>query len=113
MTIKVIIFLLVSGFAGIKRPIWGAIVGSILAPALSIIHMMAFDAPTVVMLAPFGFGFGLLTGVFFWNLFHDSEYNKQNEKTYFMGMTRNLRSGFIYTDEEEKNAKDNKRSNIK
>lgn len=113
MLIKVIIYIIVSGTAGIRKPIWGAIAGALIAPILSIIHMMSFDLPTVFMLTLFGFGFGLLIGVTFWNLFHDSEYNKQNEKTYFMGMTRNLRSGSIYTDEEQKNAKENKESNIK
>ena len=113
MTIKVIVFIIISGLAGIKKHIWGALVGALLAPALSIIHMMSFDLPTVFMLTPFGFGFGLLLGVLFWNVFHGSEYNKQNKKTYFMGMTRHLRSGFIYTDEEKKNAKENTSSNIK
>jgi hypothetical protein len=113
MTIKIIVFIIVSGLSGIKKPIWGAIVGTILAPVLSIINMKSFDLPTVLTLMPFGFGFGLLIGVTCWNLFHGSEYNKQNEKTYFMGMTRHMRSGFIYTDEEEKNAKENKKENIK
>ena len=113
MIIKLIIFFIISGIAGIRKPIWSAIVGALLAPTLSTIHLMSFDLPSVVMLTPFGFGFGLLIGVFCWNLFHGSEYNKQNEKTYFMGMTRNMRSGFIYTDEEVENAKENKKSNIK
>ena len=111
MTFKIIIFIILSGLAGIKKPIWGALLGAILAPILSIIHM-SFDLPTVFMLAPFGFGFGLLIGVVFWNLFHGTEHNKQNEKTYYMPMSRNMRGGIIFTDEEEKNTKDNKRNNI-
>ena len=77
MTFNIIVFTVLSGLAGVKKPIWGAIVGTILAPALSIIHM-SFDLPTVFMLTPFGFGFGLLIGVSFWNIFHGKEYNKQN-----------------------------------
>lgn len=112
MTFKVIIFIILSCVFGIKKPIWGGFIGAIASPILSIIHM-SFDLPTVIILIPFGFGFGLLFGVVSWNIFHGSEYNKQNEKTYYMPMTRNMRGGFIYTDEEVKNEKDNKKQNIK
>ncbi len=111
MTYKIIAFIIISCLAGIKKPIYGGLAGMIAAPAMSIIWT-PFDLPTVVILAPFGFGFGLIFGLLAWNIFHGSEYNKQNEKTYYMPMTRNMRGGIIHTDEEEKNAKDNKR-NIK
>lgn len=74
---------------------------------------MHYDLPTVFVLTPFGFGFGFLIGLVSWNIFHGSEYNKQNEKTYYMPMTRNMRGGIIYTDEEAKNAKANNNTNIK
>lgn len=108
MTFKIILFIILTCLAGMKKPIWGGLVGAAVAPILSIIHM-SFDLPTVFMLTPFGFGFGFLLGVVAWNIFHGSEYNKQNEKTYYMPMTRNMRGGIIYTDEDEKNAKENKR----
>lgn len=106
MIYKIIIFVVLSCAAGVKKPIYGGIAGAVVAPILSIINL-SFDLPTVLMLALFGFGFGLLIGVVSWNIFHGSEYNKQNEKTYYMPMTENMRGGIIYTDEEEKNAKNN------
>ncbi len=108
MTYKIIIFIIVSCLAGIKKPIYGGLAGMIAAPVMSFIFT-PFDLPTVVVLAPFGFGFGLILGILAWNIFHGSEYNKQNEKTYYMPMSRNMRGGIIHTDEEEKNAKENKR----
>lgn len=108
MTYKIIAFIMISCLAGIKKPIYGGLAGMVAAPVMSIIWT-PFDLPTVVVLAPFGFGFGLILGLLAWNIFHGSEYNKQNEKTYYMPMTRNMRGGIIYTDEEDKNAKENKR----
>lgn len=108
MTYKIIAFIIISCLAGIKKPIYGGLAGMIAAPVMSIIWT-PFDLPTVVVLASFGFGFGLILGLLSWNIFHGSEYNKQNEKTYYMPMTRNMRGGIINTDEEEKNAKENKR----
>lgn len=111
MIYKVIAFFLISGLAGIKRPIYGGITGLITAPVISII-CNSFDLPTVLVLAAFGFGFGLMWGTFSWNLFHGEEYNQQNKKTYVMPMSKagtGQRGGIIYTDEEEKNARENER----
>lgn len=108
MTYKIIIVIVLSCVAGVKKPIYGGLAGMVVAPIMSIIHM-SFDLPTVIILAPFGFGFGLLLGVLSWNVYHGSEYNQQNTKTYFMPMTQNMRGGMINTDEEEKNAHENKR----
>lgn len=108
MTYKILAFIIISCLAGTKKPIYGGFAGMIAAAVMSIIGT-PFDLPTVVVLAPFGFGFGLILGLLAWNIFHGSEYNRQNEKTYYMPMSRNMRGGTIYTDEEEKNAKDNKR----
>lgn len=107
MTYKILAFIMISCLAGIKKPIYGGLAGMIAAPLMSIIWT-PFDLPTVVVLAPFGFGFGLILGSLAWNIFHGSEYNRQNEKTHYMPMSRNMRGGIIHTDEEEKNAKDNK-----
>lgn len=84
--------------------------GFVTGPAL-FMYFNSFDLPTVVMLAPLGFGVGLIFGNLSWFIFHGTEYNKQNEKTYYMPMTEteNMRGGIIYTDEEAKNARDNKR----
>ena len=112
MTYKVIAVIIISCLAGIKKPIYGGLAGMIAAPGISIIFN-SFDLPTVVFLTPFGFGFGLLFGVISWNIFHGSECNQQNTKTYYMPMTENMRGGVIYTDEEEKNAKENKWKIIK
>lgn len=102
---------MISCLAGMKKPIYGGLAGMIAAPVMSIIWT-PFDLPTVVVLAPFGFGFGQILGLLGWSLFHGSEYNKQNEKTYYMSMSKHMGGGIIYTDEEEKNAKDNKRKII-
>jgi hypothetical protein len=110
MIYKIIALIIISCLAGIKKPIYGGLAGMIAAPVMSII-CSPFDLPTVVVLAPFGFGFGLILGLLAWKIFHGSEYNRQNEKTYYMPMSRNMRGGIIHTDEEEKNAKDNKRKN--
>jgi hypothetical protein len=106
MTYKIIAFIIMSCLAGIKKPIYGGLTGMIAAPVMSII-CTPFDLPTVVVLAPFGFGFGLILGLLAWNIFHGLQHNRQNEKTYYMPMSRNMRRGIIHTDEEEKNAKDN------
>ena len=112
MIYKLIAFFLISGIAAIKRPIYGGIAGCVTAPVISILFG-SFDLVTVLVLAAFGFGFGLMWGTFAWNLFHGEEYNQQNKKTYVMPMSKagtGQRGGIIYTDEEEKNARENKRS---
>lgn len=109
MIYKVIAVIIFSGIAGIKRPIYGGLVGSITAPLMSALFD-PFDLPTVLVLAAFGFGFGLMCGIIFWNILHGEEYNQQNKKTYVMPMNQpgsGQRGGIIYTDEEERNAKDN------
>lgn len=108
MIYKVIAVILISCLAGIKKPIYGGLAGMITAPGISIL-LNSFDLPTVVFLAPFGFGFGLMFGVLAWKIFHGSEYNKESTKPYIMPMSRNIRGGIIYTDEEEKNSKENKK----
>ncbi len=108
MIYKIIVFIIVSCLAGIKKPIYGGLAGMIAAPVMSLIFT-PFDLPTVVILAPFGFGFGLILGLLAWKIFHGSEYSRQNKKTYYMPMSRNMRGGIIPTDEEEKNARENER----
>ena len=112
MIYKVIIFAIISCLAGIKRPIYGGLAGLISAPVMSLIFS-PFDLPTVLVLIPFGFGFGLLFGRVSWWIFHGSNYSQQNIKPYVMPITKgggnSGRGEIIYTDEEVKNAEDNKR----
>jgi len=112
MAYKIIAFILLSCLAGIKKPVYGGAAGLISAPVMSIIFS-AFDLPTVLVLAAFGFGFGLLCGRVSWWLFRSSDDNQQNTKPYVMPITKGGGSGqrgeIIYTDEEAKNAEDNKR----
>ncbi len=111
MAFKIIAFLIISGIAAIKRPLYGGLAGMIAAPGIYIVFN-SFDLPTVCVLSAFGFGFGLMWGVFAWNVFHGEEYNQQNKKTYVMPMSKagtGQRGGIIYTDEEEKNARENER----
>lgn len=112
MIYKIILFLVLSAIPAIKRPIYGGLAGMIFAPAIYYIFN-SFDLPTILVLSIFGFAIGSLWGVFAWNLFHGKEYNQQNEKTYVMPMNKagtGQRGGIIYTDEEEKNARENERS---
>ena len=111
MVFKVIIFAVISCLTGLKRPLFGGLAGSISAPVMSFIFS-PFDLPTVLVLIPFGFGFGLLLGRVSWWIFYGSDSNQQNTKPYVMPITRGgggQRGEIIYTDEEAKNAEENKR----
>jgi len=112
MIYKVIIFASISCLAGIKRPIYGGLAGLVSAPVMSFIFS-PFDLPTVLVLIPFGFGFGLILGRVSRWIVHDSEYSQQKTKPYVMPITKgggnSGRGEIIYTDEEVKNAEDNKR----
>lgn len=112
MIYKIIFFLVISAIPAIKKPIYGGFTGMLTAPGIYYVFN-SFDLPTILVLSAFGFAIGLLWGVFAWNLFHDEEYNQQNKKTYVMPMNQagtGQRGGIIYTDEEEKNARENRRS---
>lgn len=112
MIFKVIIFAVISCLAGIKRPIYGGLAGLVSAPVMSFIFS-PFDLSTVLVLIPFGFGFGLLCGRVSWWIFHGSDSNQENTKPYVMPITHaggGQRGEIIYTDEEAKNAEDNKES---
>lgn len=112
MVYKIIAFFIISGIAAIKRPIYGGVAGMIAAPAIYYVFN-SFDLSTIVVLAAFGLTIGLLWGVFAWNFFHGEEYNQQDKKTYVMPMSHpgtGQRGAIIYTDEEEKNARENERS---
>ncbi len=114
MIYKVIIFAIISCLAGIKRPIYGGLAGLISAPVMSMIFS-PFDLPTVLVLAGFGFGFGLLCGQVSKWIIQGADHNKQNTKPHVMPITQaggSQRGGIIYTDDEAKNAEDNKK-NIK
>jgi len=111
MIFKVIIFAIISCLTGIKRPIYGGLAGLISAPVMSLIFS-PFDLPTVLVLIPFGFGFGLLCGRVSWWIFHGSDDSQQKTEPYVMPITKAGGGGrgcIIYTDEEVKNAEDNKR----
>ena len=112
MVFKVILFAVISCLAGVKRPLFGGLAGAISAPVLSFVFS-PFDLPTVLVLIPFGFGFGLLLGRVSWWIFYGSDSNQQDTKPYVMPITRGgggQRGEIIYTDEEAKNAEENKRS---
>ena len=112
MTYQIIAFFIMSAIAGIKRPIYGGLAGLLSAPVMYMIFN-PFDLPAVLVLAAFGFGFGLLIGRASWWIFRGSDDNQQNTKPYVMPITKGGGSGqrgeIIYTDEEAKNAEDNKR----
>ena len=112
MIYKIIFFAIISCLAGIKRPIYGGLAGLISAPVMYMIFN-PFELPTVLVLAAFGFGFGLLCGRVSWLMFRASDDHQQNTKPYVMPITKGGGSGqrgeIIYTDEEVKNAEENKK----
>ena len=112
MIYKVIIFAIISCLAGIKKPIYGGLAGLISAALMSI-FFSTFDLPTALVLTAFGFGLGLLLGRISWWIFYGSDDRQQNTKPYVMPITKGGghcgRGEIIYTDEEAKNAEDNKR----
>ena len=112
MIYKVIIFAIVSCLAGIKRPIYGGLAGLISAAVLSV-FFSNFDLPTVLVLTAFGFGFGLILGRISWWIFYGSDDIQLDTKPYVMPITKGggnaQRGEIIYTDEEVKNAEENKR----
>ena len=112
MIYKVILFVIISCLAGIKRPLFGGLAGLISAAVISI-FFSTFDLPTVLVLTAFGFGFGLLLGRISWWIFHSPGDNQQDTKPYVMPITKGggnaQRGEIIYTDEEVKNAEENKR----
>ena len=111
MIYKIISFAIISGLAGIKRPLYGGIAGLISAPAMYMIFS-PFDLPTVLVLAAFGFGLGLICGRVSWWFVRGPDENQQKTKPYVMPITKgggnSGRGEIIYTDEEAKNAEDNK-----
>lgn len=112
MVYKIIAFLIITGIAAIKRPIYSGLAGMVAAPGIYVVFN-SFDIVAVCVLAAFGFGFGLMWGAFIWRLYHGEAYNQQNKKPYVMPMSRagtGMRGGIIYTDDEEKNAKENERT---
>lgn len=110
MIYKVILFVMISCISGIKRPLYGGLAGFITAPLLSVISS-PFDLPTVIVLAAFGFGFGLICGRVSWWLFRGSDDKQHQSRPYVMPITRaggGQRGEIVYTDEEEKNVEENK-----
>lgn len=111
MIYKVLFFIVISCIAGIKRPLYGGLAGLISAAVMSMLFS-TFDLPTVLVLTAFGFGFGLLWGRVSWRLFHGFADSQQDTKPYVMPISKGGVSGqrgeIIYTDEEAKNAEENK-----
>lgn len=109
MIYKLIAFVIISGIAGVKKPIYGGLAGLISTAVLYLIFS-PFDLPTFLVLIPFGFGLGLICGRVSWWIFYGIDDKQQKTKTHVMPITSaggSQRGCIIYTDEEEKNAQDN------
>ena len=108
----VISFIVISGIAGVKKPVYGGLAGLMSAPGFYLIFF-PFDWITLLVLVPFGFGLGLICGRVSRWIFHGIDDPRQKTRTHVLPITSGgggQRGCIIYTDEEEKNAKDNKAS---
>ena len=112
MIYKILAFIIISAIAGVKKPMHGGVAGMITAPVLSRVFS-PFDLPAFLVVLLFGFGLGLLCGRISRWIFHGIDDKQEKTKTHVMPITSaggGQRGCIIYTDEEEKNATDNKRS---
>ena len=111
MIYKVLAFIIITGISGVKKPFYGGFAGLVAAPLLSMVFR-PFDLPTFLVVLLFGFGLGLLCGRISCWIFHGIDDKQQKTKTHVMPITSaggGQRGCIIYTDEEEKNAKENKK----
>ena len=108
MIYQIIAVCIISAIAGIKKPIYGGLTGSILSP---IVHLLfyQFDSFLFAILIPIGFVIGISLGGVLNFLFYGVKDDKSS-KLHYRSMHvsgGNMGSGIVYTDEEEKNAKQN------
>lgn len=112
MIYQIIAVCVASAIAGIKKPIYGGLTGAILSP---IVHLLfyKFDLTIFFILFPVGFAIGTtMAGITNW--FFCGAMDDKNRKPYYTSIHMpggNTGSGIVYTEEEEKNAKQNEDKN--
>jgi len=94
-----------SGVAGIKKPIYGGLAGLLLSPLIHVIFYK-FDLFIFSILFPAGFIIGIFFGSIVNGLFFVSREDDRNPKLYYRPVHKSG-GGIVYTNEEEKNAKEN------
>ena len=110
MIYLIIAVCVVSGIVGVKKPIYGGLTGLILSP-LAHVLFYKFSSLIFCLLFPIGFAIGIVCGgIVHWFFYGGTA--SDNSKPYYHAMHSwggAKGSGIIYTDEEEKNAKQNER----
>ncbi|MCW8892224.1 MAG: hypothetical protein OQL18_02765 [Deltaproteobacteria bacterium] len=100
-----VIVCVLSGVAGIKKPIYGGLAGLFLSPLIHVIFYK-FDLFIFSILLPAGFIIGIFFGSLVNGLFFGSRDDDRNSKPYYRPVHKSG-GGIVYTNEEEKNAKEN------
>ncbi len=108
---QIIAVCVISGIAGIKKPIYGGLAGLILSPLIHVVFYK-FDLFLFLIFMSIGFVIGICLGSIL-NWFFGGR-DDLNRKPYYTSMHitgGGMGSGIVYTDEEEKNAKQNENKN--
>lgn len=103
---------IISGIVGAKKPIYGGFTGLVLFPLIPL-FFYKFDSTLFLILLPIGFTLGLFLGGVVNRLFYGArgdEKRKPYYKSISSGTGFSFGGGIVYTDEEEKNAKENQDS---
>ena len=109
MTDIIVAVFVISGFIGIKKPIYGAIAGAIVAP-LIYYFFHTFDLIYFIVLFPIGFIIGWISGSLSKWFFSGFRGGKHNTGPSYTGRAGgHQRGGIVFTDEEMKNVQNNKK----
>ena len=106
MFFHAVIVCVLSAIAGIKKPIYGGLAGFLLSPLIYVIFYK-FDLFIFSILFPAGFIIGIFGASIVNGLLFSSPDDDRNQKPYYRPVHKSG-AGIVYTDEEEKNAKENK-----
>ena len=112
MIYMIIAVCVISGVAGVKKPIYGGLTGLILFPLIPL-FFYKFDSTLFLILLPLEFALGLFFGRTFNWIFYgvrDDMKGKPHYKSISSGTGFSFGGGIVYTDEEQKNAKENEES---
>jgi hypothetical protein len=104
----IIAVFVISGIIGIKKKVYGAAAGAIIAPLIDYVFH-SFDLFFFIALFPIGFLIGWISGSLSKWFFSGFRGGKHNTGPSYTGRAGgHQRGGIVFTDEEMKNAKENK-----
>jgi Na+-driven multidrug efflux pump len=109
MIYMIIAVCVISGGAGVKKPIYGGLTGLVLFSLIPF-FFYKFDLTLFLIVAPIGFVLGLFFGGIVNWLFYRTTADKKRKphyKSVSSGTGFSFGGGIVYTDEEQKNAKEN------